>query len=79
MDSRAFEQSVAVPTKTSQLTVQEIRVLELICRGLSNKMIARSLQIAPETVKSHVKHILAKLNVNTRAAAVWQAKGLILI
>ena len=62
--------------KTGQLTVQEIRVLELISRGLSNKMIARSLQIAPETVKSHVKHILAKLNADTRAAAVWRAKGL---
>jgi LuxR family maltose regulon positive regulatory protein len=54
----------------SPLSPRENAVLRLICGGLSNKRIARSLQIAPETVKSHAKHILKKLNAQTRAEAV---------
>jgi DNA-binding CsgD family transcriptional regulator len=34
------------------------------------------LKIAPETVKSHAKHILAKLNAQTRAEAVARAAGM---
>jgi DNA-binding NarL/FixJ family response regulator len=52
------------------LSPRENAVLRLIGRGLSNKRIARSLEIAPETVKSHAKHILKKLNAQTRAEAV---------
>jgi len=40
----------------------------MIGRGFCNKRIARALKISPETVKSHVKHILLKMAVNTRAA-----------
>jgi LuxR family transcriptional regulator, maltose regulon positive regulatory protein len=43
---------------------------------LSNKEIARDLAIAPETVKSHVKNIFAKLNVEKRAQAVSRAQSL---
>jgi LuxR family maltose regulon positive regulatory protein len=42
--------------------------------GLSNKEIARDLAIAPETVKSHIKNIFAKLNVERRAQAVTRAQ-----
>jgi LuxR family transcriptional regulator, maltose regulon positive regulatory protein len=52
------------------LSPRERSVLSLIRRGLSNKHIARELDIAPETVKTHAKHILAKLNARTRAEAV---------
>jgi LuxR family transcriptional regulator, maltose regulon positive regulatory protein len=48
----------------------------LIAEGLSNKEIARDLVIAPETVKSHVKNIFAKLNVEKRAQAVARAQSL---
>jgi LuxR family transcriptional regulator, maltose regulon positive regulatory protein len=46
----------------------------LIGEGLSNKEIARNLAITPETVKSHVKHIFTKLNVDNRAQAVSRAQ-----
>lgn len=54
------------------LTEQEGRILEQIARGLSNKLIARELNIAEGTVKVHVKHLLRKLNLRSRVeAAVW--------
>lgn len=54
------------------LTEQEGRILELIAQGMSNKLIARELNIADGTVKVHVKHLLRKLNLRSRVeAAVW--------
>ncbi|HHR6149697.1 TPA: two-component system response regulator NarL [Providencia alcalifaciens] len=54
------------------LTPRESDILELIAQGLSNKMIARNLDIAESTVKVHVKHLLKKLNLKSRVeAAVW--------
>ncbi len=54
------------------LTEQEQKVLAQIAAGKSNKLIARALNISDATVKVHVKHILKKLNMNTRVeAAVW--------
>jgi LuxR family maltose regulon positive regulatory protein len=58
------------------LSVREREILALIGRGQSNKEIARSLGIAPETVKSHVKNIFSKLSVEKRAQAVWRAQTL---
>jgi LuxR family transcriptional regulator, maltose regulon positive regulatory protein len=55
------------------LTAREGDVLAKISQGLSNKRIARALEISPETVKSHVKHIFFKLAVGTRAEAVSRA------
>ena len=55
------------------LSIRESEILDLIARGRSNKEIARILSIAPETVKSHVKHIFIKLDVERRAQAVWRA------
>jgi DNA-binding NarL/FixJ family response regulator len=52
------------------LTPREIEVLELIRRGLRNREIAASCGIGEETVQSHVKNILAKLEVQDRTAAV---------
>lgn len=42
----------------TSLTPREADILELISQGLSNKMIARKLDIAESTVKVHVKHLL---------------------
>ena len=58
------------------LTARERDVLAMISQGLSNKHIARALEISPETVKSHVKHIFLKLTVSTRAEAVSRAGSL---
>jgi DNA-binding CsgD family transcriptional regulator len=56
-----------------ELTARERDVLAMISHGLSNKRIARALEISPETVKSHVKRIFLKLTVSTRAEAVSRA------
>jgi DNA-binding CsgD family transcriptional regulator len=58
------------------LSAREGDILRLIAEGRSNKEIARDLAITPETVKSHVKHIFAKLNVEKRAQAVSRAQVL---
>lgn len=62
------------PTDAEQagLTEREYEILQLIAKGLSNKMIARKLDITEGTVKVHVKHLLKKLNLRSRVeAAVW--------
>ena len=61
------------------LTPRERSILELIAEGRSNKKIARSLCISPETVKSHVRSIFAKLTVEKRAQAVSRAQSLGLV
>ncbi|MGS2722483.1 two-component system response regulator NarL [Porticoccus sp. GXU_MW_L64] len=54
------------------LTKREKQVLKLIAGGLSNKMIARKLDITEGTVKVHVKRLLHKLHMRSRVeAAVW--------
>jgi LuxR family maltose regulon positive regulatory protein len=58
------------------LSAREGVILTLIAEEQSNKEIARNLAIAPETVKSHVKHIFIKLNVEKRAQAVSRAQSL---
>ena len=58
------------------LSPRERHILVLISHGLSNKRIAKELDIAPETVKSHAKHILLKLAAQTRVEAVSRAHSL---
>lgn len=56
----------------TMLTKREKDVLKLIAKGQSNKMIARTLNIAEGTVKVHVKRLLNKLGMRSRTeAAVW--------
>ncbi|MBA3034336.1 MAG: response regulator [Gammaproteobacteria bacterium] len=52
-----------------QLTAREREILEHLSRGLSNKAIARELDISHDTVKLHVRHVLAKLNLTSRVEA----------
>jgi ATP/maltotriose-dependent transcriptional regulator MalT len=61
------------------LSPRETDILRLIAEGLSNKEIARSLDIGPETVKSHLKSIFTKLGVERRAQAVSRAQTLGLV
>jgi ATP/maltotriose-dependent transcriptional regulator MalT len=61
------------------LTAREREVLAIISQGFSNKRTARALEISPETVKSHVKHIFLKLGVSTRTEAVVRAVSLELL
>ena len=53
----------------SSLTERELQILEHLARGESNKTIARALEISHDTVKLHVRHILAKLNLSSRVEA----------
>lgn len=52
-----------------QLTAREREILAHLARGESNKVIARGLGISRDTVKLHVRHILAKLNLSSRVEA----------
>jgi DNA-binding NarL/FixJ family response regulator len=63
------------PTTYRSLSPREALVLKMIACGMSNKCMARSLGITPETVKTHVKAILSKLNARTRAQAVARAES----
>jgi two-component system NarL family response regulator len=57
----------------STLTNREIEVIDLIAQGMRNKEIAAALGISEETAQVHVKHILAKLKVKDRSAAITVA------
>jgi DNA-binding NarL/FixJ family response regulator len=61
------------------LSTREIEVLQLVAGGNANKEIAAQLSITEETVKGHVKNILAKLSANdrTHAVAIALQRGII--
>jgi two-component system NarL family response regulator len=63
------------------LTAREVAVLELVAKGLSNKEIGGALGLAEDTVKNHLKHIYAKLDVSDRTEAVLSAvqRGIIVL
>lgn len=55
--------------KSVRLTEREREILQYLASGKSNKAIAKSLNISHDTVKLHVRHILAKLNLTSRVEA----------
>lgn len=57
----------------SNLTARERQILELLCQGKSNRVIAGELYISRSTVDFHVSNILSKLNVTSRTQAVTLA------
>jgi DNA-binding NarL/FixJ family response regulator len=56
--------------REDMLTPREREILQLLADGMSNADVAQRLFISQETVKSHVRHILAKLEADTRTHAV---------
>ena len=56
--------------QTDMLSRREREILQLLANGLSNADVAKQLFISQETVKSHVRHILTKLEADTRTQAV---------
>ena len=60
-------------THRRYVTVREVEILRLASVGLSNREIADRLHMSPETVKSHVRHLLFKLHAVSRAHVVAEA------
>ena len=60
-DSRDFDMD-----RDSRLSLREKDIVELVCKGFSNRQIADELFISERTVKTHVSNILAKLNLHDR-------------
>ncbi len=60
----------APPKQLDDLTEREVDVFRLIARGLSNTEIGQELYISDTTVKTHITHILQKLNLRDRVQAV---------
>jgi DNA-binding NarL/FixJ family response regulator len=58
------------PVAGQQLTARELRVLELVADGLVNREIGQRLYLSEETIKSHIRRMLTKLQATSRAHAV---------
>jgi LuxR family maltose regulon positive regulatory protein len=74
--SATTERRTAPSTGNALLTPKENQVLQLLAGGLPNKRIATELELSSETVKWHVKKLLAKLNAASREHAVHRARML---
>jgi DNA-binding NarL/FixJ family response regulator len=66
----------ALRAPAEALTPRELEVLQWMARGLTNRQIARRLEISEHTVKFHAGAVLGKLNARSRAEAVARAIGL---
>lgn len=65
--------------KLAQFSEREQEILLFLSQGYTNKEIAKSLGISPNTVKTHISKLFDKLEVNNRTQAVAEAKLLKLI
>jgi non-specific serine/threonine protein kinase len=68
--ARSAGETAARNASENPLTAREVEVLRLVAQGLSSKLIARQLSIAPGTVNYHLATVFNKLGVDTRAQAV---------
>lgn len=75
---QAFEKNEAAISALG-ITTREHQTLELLAAGQSNKEIARTLSVSPNTVKTHVSRLYEKLDVQRRTQAVQKAKELAII
>jgi len=66
----ARQSPLPAPTSLAELTAKETEVLTMMARGLTNAEIARGLFITENTVKTHVAHVLTKLDLRDRVQAV---------
>lgn len=58
-----------------RLTPRQCEVLDLLCQGMSNKLIARRLMLSENTVRVHVQAILGFLQVSSRSEAIFAARS----
>jgi DNA-binding NarL/FixJ family response regulator len=73
MMARVLDELANPAPEPKQLTERETDILKLVAQGLGNKEIAGELHISENTVKTHVRHILEKLNLSNRAEAAAYA------
>jgi len=73
VDPGLMAEFVSGKAQAEILTPREREILQLLADGMSNVEVAAKLFISQETVKSHVRHILAKLEADTRTEAVASA------
>jgi DNA-binding NarL/FixJ family response regulator len=82
LEGGTFFPSVAEPAPCApmpdgeHLTLRQLEVLALLCRGHSNKEIARELSIADRTVRAHITEVFAALGVASRTQAIIEAQRL---
>ena len=62
------------PSVSESLTARQVEVLELLCRGLSNKAIAQHLHLSEYTVRGHVQTLLGLLGASSRGEAAFNAR-----
>jgi DNA-binding CsgD family transcriptional regulator len=74
----AFERNSAA-IATLGLTPRECEILGLLASGQSNKELARTLGVSPNTVKTHLASLFAKLEVDRRVKAIEKARFLAII
>ncbi len=65
--------AIGMHTEEAGLTTREQELLQFLIRGYSYKMIADEMNIALETVRSHIKKIYRKLHVNSATEAVYKS------
>ena len=68
--SRKAEGDLPVRVRDDRISRREHEIVQLLCKGFSNKQIARQLFISETTVKTHISNILAKLNLHDRMQIV---------
>lgn len=62
-------------TTLPRLTPRQCEVLDLLCQGMSNKLIARRLLLTENTVRVHVQAVLSYLQVSSRSEAIFAARS----
>jgi DNA-binding CsgD family transcriptional regulator len=83
LGAKLFQRAPAVPfapntraQETLGISGRELEVLELLAAGRSNKEIAKRLEVSPNTVKTHVTKLFAKLDARRRTEAIQRAREL---
>jgi LuxR family maltose regulon positive regulatory protein len=62
--------------ETTQLTPKETQILNFLAEGLSNQALSVELNVSESTIRTHLRNINAKLEVNSRMQAVAKARQL---
>jgi len=65
---------IGAVTPSALLTAKESEILQLLQKGMPNKLIARTLDVSNETVKWHLKNVFLKLSAGSRKHAVDRAR-----